>query len=119
MRPTLETLERRDLLSGIAPVVVGEFPRPNARPVSVNVDPSVKFNIPVIPATVSIDMWQGKTAVIAVPGSVSVSPNGLQATFTPTSPLLHHHLYTVEISAVYGTDGVLMYPPTVFTFKTR
>jgi methionine-rich copper-binding protein CopC len=80
--------------------------------VGLNVTPHFTFNEPVnaltIPAALTLEYVDDAGPNIIVPATVTVSPNGLIATLTPTAPLLpstYYNLYFCGYTDIAGNSG--------------
>ena len=99
--------------------VVRTEPPSGKRDVPLNLRARIVFSEPLDPTTVtgtSVRLIQGGSAV---PGSVSVSGDGLEATFQPAADLLPGTEYTIEVGAeLRDGDGSGLDTPVAAGFTT-
>jgi len=82
--------------------------------VPINAVVGLTFSVPMDPATIiaGLTLWDGTTAV---PGTVTYS--GTTATFTPTTPLVAGHTYTIKLTGAKDLNGITL-ADTNWTFIT-
>ena len=114
---------------GVCPIVVSTIPSDKAINVPLNQIVSATFNEKMNPATItqaSFTLQQGatitaglKAAMVSVPVAGTVTSNGVNATFTPSSPLTPNTTYTGTIkTSVKDLTGNALQTNYVWTFTT-
>ena len=105
--------------SSVALAVVRTEPPPGSRDMPLNLRVRVVFSEPVDATTVTgtnIGIVQGE---ISVPGALTVSADGLEASFQPAAELLPDTEYTLEVgNGVRDTDGSALQSPVEARFTT-
>ena len=94
--------------------VTGRTPAPGATDVLVGTKPSIGFSAPLAPGY-AMTVKQGATTI---PGTVALSVNGRQLTFTPSDPLPVDVDLTVAVTGVVSTRGAVL-SDTTWTFRTE
>jgi YVTN family beta-propeller protein len=104
----------------IAPSVTTTSPIGGATGVPTNSPITATFNEAMKPSTINTNTFTVTDPSDAqVPGLVSLSSDGLTATFTPTNPLQPGTFYTATISSdVQDTNGVTLAAPKTWSFTT-
>jgi TolB protein len=101
------------------PTVVRTDPKSGKRDVPLNIQVRIIFSEPVNPETVT-----NSTLVIGqqrsqIDGDISVSPDGLLATFLPRAQLLPETDYTISVgSGILDIDGTPLDGPVTASFTT-
>lgn len=101
------------------PTVVRTDPKSGKRDVPLNIQLRVIFSEPVDPATVTNSTLVVEEQRSPVEGNIAVSPDGLEATFLPTAPLLPETEYTIFVgSGILDLDGSPLDQPVTAVFTT-
>ena len=101
------------------PTVVRTDPKSGKRDVPLNIQLRVIFSEPVNPATVTNSTLVVEQQRSPVEGDIEVSPDGLQASFQPTVPLLPETDYTISVgTGILDIDGSPLEAPVTARFTT-
>jgi Domain of unknown function (DUF4082)/Bacterial Ig-like domain/Purple acid Phosphatase, N-terminal domain/Bacterial Ig domain len=102
--------------STIAPSILSSAPADGATDSSRTAAIKGTFGVAVTPGTPTMTVTGPGGS--AVEGSVSLSENGKEISFTPSSPLAATTGYTVMVSGAVSTYGIPMTDPVTWTFTT-
>ena len=106
----------------IPPTVVSTIPDDEDTGVLVNSSVIARFSEPMRDSTISTSTFTIKDGITNVPGAVTLSQNGTNAIFNPTSDLTASTNYTATIkggsSGVKDVSGNVMTSDKVWSFET-
>ncbi len=101
------------------PTVVRTDPKSGRRDVPLNIQLRVIFSEPVNPATVTNSTLVIEQQRSQIDGDITVSPDGLLATFLPRAELLPETEYTISVgSGILDIDGSPLDGPVTASFTT-
>ncbi len=101
------------------PQVASRIPATGATGVPIDTEISVTFDEPMDPSTIDSTTFQVATGATPVPGTVSLSPDRLKATFTPTGNLSFDSVHFVTVaSGVQDLAGNPLGADHVWSFTT-
>ena len=114
-RPRCEFLERRQLLSTIAPAVTTETPAPGAGNAYLLTTATATFNQSVESGTITFTLTGGGATV---GGKVSYNSTTHTASFTPNAALSYDTTYTATVRGATNSAVVAMAAPFSWSFTT-
>ena len=99
-----------------APTVVSVVPIANSTTAATDTKPSVTFNEPMNPTTITTATFSIKQGSTVVPGTVTYT--GSTATFTPSAPFVAGTIYSVTITSVKDVAGNALAANYTWNFTT-
>ncbi len=113
----VSTSQRQFTVRGPRPAVVGRTPLAGAVNVRRDVQPAIRFNMPVIGVSRRSFVLRDLTTGLVVPGSVTYYPSTWRAAIKPSSLLVAGRTYRLEVTSRILNLGGRATAPSSWTFK--